>query len=143
MLSDKRRIQLCRAREQLRRMDDAAPSIDNIARAASLSRFHFVREFRAVFGETPAQCRTRARLDRAKQLLLGSDASVTDICMDIGFSSVGSFSTLFRKQYGLAPSRYRHAFAATVRDAQPGCLDLLHRAWHSKTQKSRSASAAD
>jgi AraC family transcriptional regulator len=80
--------------------------LKDVARAACLSPFHFHRAFRAAFGETPRQHATRHRLERAR-LLLGGDRSVTEICLETGFESLGSFSTLFRCTYGIAPGRYR------------------------------------
>jgi AraC family transcriptional regulator len=78
------------------------------ARVARLSPFHFHRAFRAAFGETPHQHATRHRLERARRLLEG-DRSVTEICLETGFESLGSFSRLFRRAYGAAPSPYRRS----------------------------------
>jgi AraC-like DNA-binding protein len=104
---------LAKARALL--VDDGA-SIAIAARAAGISRYHFIRIFEAVFGDTPHGYRTGVRIDRAKHLL-ASGRSVTETCMELGFSSVGSFSTLFRRTTGVSPSRYAH------RDV--GCLDLM------------------
>src|SRR5579872_2125584 len=98
---------LCRARDRLHEVSDGRLSIDEIARDAAISPFHFIRLFRAVFGETPHQCRIRARIDRAKHLLAVSDFSVTDVCMEVGFASLGSFSDLFTRRVGVPPSVYR------------------------------------
>jgi AraC-like DNA-binding protein len=72
-----------------------------------MSRYHFVRRFRDAFGATPHQYLMRIRLDRARKLLTADAASVTDVCMDVGFSSLGSFSTLFARRVGVPPSSYR------------------------------------
>ncbi len=81
--------------------------LKNIARLAHLSPFHFHRAFRAAFGETPHAYRTRRRLERAARLLKETDAPVIDVCLDTGFESAGSFSTLFRRKYGASPTQFR------------------------------------
>ena len=100
--------------------------------AAAISPFHFIRQFDAVFGATPHQLRTRARLDRAKHLLAVDQLSVTEACMEIGFSSVGSFSDLFTRRVGTSPSAYRKQARAMAqvpetltRSLSPGCLTLM------------------
>ncbi len=96
-----------------------------IADAVAISPYHFIRQFEAVFGITPHQFRTERRLAEAKRLLsLGR--SVTEVCFDVGFASVGSFSTLFTRRIGVPPSAYRRR--VQVRDHIPivsGCLGLL------------------
>jgi AraC-like DNA-binding protein len=99
-----------------------------------MSPHHFIRRFEAVFGETPHQYRTRARLDRAKNLLALSDYSVTDVCMEVGFTSLGSFSDLFARRVGAAPSAYRKQVRSLIRvpgalapELFPGCLTLMSR----------------
>jgi AraC family transcriptional regulator len=81
--------------------------LKNIARLAHLSPFHFHRAFCAVFGETPHAYRTRRRLERAARLLAETDVPVIDVCLDTGFESAGSFSTLFRRRYGASPTEFR------------------------------------
>ena len=81
--------------------------IDTLCHAAHVSRFHFIRTFRSRLQETPHQYLIRKRVDRARQLLATTDMSVTDICFEVGFESLGSFSTLFHRQVGWAPSVYR------------------------------------
>lgn len=81
--------------------------LKNIARLAQLSPFHFHRAFRAIFGETPHAYRTRRRLERAARLLAETDCPVIDVCLDTGFESAGSFSTLFRRRYGASPTEFR------------------------------------
>jgi AraC-like DNA-binding protein len=125
---------LSRARELLREVHDPAPSIEDLAREVQISPFHFIRQFEAVFGVTPHQFRIQARLDLAKQLLAAGDHSVTDVCMAVGFSSLGSFSTLFTQRIGEPPSAYRRRVRAMVTapgpstvDLAPGCLTLMGR----------------
>ena len=97
---------LCRARDLLVEVPDQPLSIRDIARAARMSPFHFIRQFESTFGLTPHQFRIQTRLDRAK-LLLAMGQSVTEVCMEVGFSSLGSFSDLFTRKVGTPPSVYR------------------------------------
>lgn len=122
---------LCRARDLLR--EPAQPAtIAEIARRADMSPWHFIRLFDAVFGATPNQFRMRARLDHARQLLAVCDYSVTQVCMEVGFSSLGSFSDLFTRRVGISPSAYRRQVRSTVavqvappRQWVPGCFSLM------------------
>ena len=83
---------LCLARDLLREIREPSPSIADIARDVRISPFHFIRQFEALFGVTPHQFRIQARLDAAKQLLASGRYSVTDVCLEVGFSSLGSVS---------------------------------------------------
>src|SRR5512143_3825229 len=89
---------LCRARRALRSVTERPLSIEEAARLAGISPFHFIRQFEAVFGATPHQYRIEARLDRARRLLAKGELSVTEVCMEVGFSSLGSFSDLFTRR---------------------------------------------
>jgi AraC-like DNA-binding protein len=123
---------LCQARDRLCDLDESPLSIRDVAREAGISPFHFIRQFEALFGSTPHQFRIRARLDYAKALLADGQLSVTDVCMEVGFSSLGSFSTLFARRVGSSPSAYRHRARTLVQvpgtlaaPPIPGCLSLL------------------
>ena len=97
--------------------------VEDLARAAGLSRAHFIREFRRAFGETPHQYLLTRRLERAATLLRSTDRSVLDICTSVGLRSVGSFTTSFRRAYGLTPTAYRAAFPpAAERALVPACI---------------------
>jgi AraC-like DNA-binding protein len=109
----------------LREIDAEPLTIDAVAREAAISPFHFIRQFQALFGETPHQYRIRARLERAKELLESSDYSVTDVCMEVGFSSLGSFSDLFARRVGVPPSIYRRQHRSTV--VLPGAVLVRNR----------------
>jgi AraC-like DNA-binding protein len=95
------------ARDYMEAGLDKPLSVADIASVACFSPFHFLRSFKQVFQETPHQYLTRRRIERAKDLLLQTDMSVTSICFAIGFESLGSFSTLFRRNVGLSPDGYR------------------------------------
>jgi AraC-like DNA-binding protein len=123
---------LCQARDLLRDWDDDPLSVSAVARVSGLSRFHFIRLFKAIFGETPHQYRSRAQIEKAKHLLTLTDLSITDVCMSIGFSSAGSFSTLFLCRVGVSPSDFRRRYRpAALAEGQlpasmiPGCLTLM------------------
>lgn len=123
---------LCQARELLREVPDEALSIGAIAATVGISPAHFTKQFDGVFGVTPHQYRTQARLDLARQLLARGAHSVTDVCMEVGFASLGSFSTLFTRRVGESPSAYRRRMRPIVqvttvprRVSFPGCLGLM------------------
>jgi AraC-like DNA-binding protein len=84
-----------------------AIDLDSISQQAFLSRFHFHRIFRHVYRHTPHQYLTRQRLNKAKELL-SANKPVTEVCNEVGFQSIGSFSTLFKKEIGFAPTYFRN-----------------------------------
>jgi AraC-like DNA-binding protein len=94
-----------------------------LARAAHLSPAHFSREFRRAFGETPHQYLLTRRLERAAALLRNTDRSVTEICLNVGLASIGSFTTRFGRTYGMSPTAYRAAYPPAVSRARiPTCV---------------------
>jgi AraC-like DNA-binding protein len=98
---------LCVARDFIAECHAEALDLITISRKADLSPFYFLRAFRGAFEQTPHEYLTRVRLSRARQLLASSELPVTQICFEIGFSSLGSFSALFSKRMGTSPSAYR------------------------------------
>lgn len=104
-----------RAREYAVAFSDTAVTLDDLAHVACLSPNHLLRVFRQVFHQTPHQFLTDCRLNRASQLLIETDEPVTAICGLIGFSSLGSFGTLFRRRHGIAPQAYRAQHRPQVR----------------------------
>lgn len=82
-------------------------SLEEIAQAAALSPYHFLRSFKQLFGQTPHTYLTQQRLEQAQRLLTASDLPVTEICAAVGFQSLGSFSTLFQRHSGRSPSQFR------------------------------------
>lgn len=82
--------------------------LDLLSREACLSRFHFHRLFTRIYRKTPHQYLTQRRIERARQCLADDDLTISEICYDIGFESIGSFSVLFKKEIGHAPFHYRH-----------------------------------
>jgi AraC-like DNA-binding protein len=98
---------LCRARDFLGESYRDRLTLEDGARQACLSPFHFNRLFVQAFGETPHEFVTRLRIETARRLLLAENQSVTDICFDVGYESLGSFSARFRSLTGLSPSVFR------------------------------------
>jgi AraC-like DNA-binding protein len=123
---------LSRARNLLREERGAPVTIDDAAREAALSPYHFIRRFKAVFGDTPHQVLIDSRLERARHLLAMDSQSVTEICAMVGFSSLGTFSQLFANRVGVPPSAYRRSARALIqvpeilpRPLYPGCFSLM------------------
>ena len=97
--------------------------VDDMAAAAGLSRAHFTREFRRVFGDTPRGYLLTRRLERAAALLRNTDRSVAEICLDVGLTSVGSFTTSFTRMFELSPTAYRAAHPpARAHAVVPSCV---------------------
>jgi AraC-like DNA-binding protein len=97
--------------------------VEQMARAAGLSRAHFSREFRRAFGETPHAYLLTRRLERAAALLRNTDRSVAEICFSVGLRSVGSFTTSFTRTYGASPTAYRASFPpASEQVPIPACV---------------------
>ncbi len=98
---------LLRARDAIDGSYAEPLDVPTLARIAHVSEAHFIRTFRATFGETPNRYLQRRRVERAMWLLRTTDRTVTDICMDVGFSSLGTFSRVFRDIVGEPPSVHR------------------------------------
>jgi len=100
-----------------------AISVTDMAQAAGLSKAYFTRQFRAAFGESPRAYLLTRRLERAATMLRTTDRSVADICMAVGLSSVGSFTTCFTRTFGMSPTAYRDAFPPAADYALvPACV---------------------
>jgi transcriptional regulator GlxA family with amidase domain len=112
---------LLRAHDAMDRTYAQPLDVPTLARIAHVSEAHFIRTFRATFGETPHRYLQRRRIERAMFLLRESDRSVTDVCFAVGFTSLGTFSRTFREIVGRSPSEYRRG--ASVR-AVPTCFAM-------------------
>ena len=118
--------------------------VDDMARAARLSRAHFSREFRSAFGESPHAYLLTRRLERAAALLRTTDRSVADICMSVGLQSVGSFTTSFTRTFGKSPMAYRATFPPAALHARiPTCVLRAYGRPQRSTFGEDSGSAAD
>jgi AraC-like DNA-binding protein len=129
---------LRRARDLIDR-DYAQPlDLDSMAREAGYSRFHFARAFADAYGEPPRAYLTRRRIERAKTLLRTANLSVTEICLLVGFESLGSFSSRFRAMVGQSPTAYRAAAVANGGPPPiPGCVVLMWTRPHEPTPQAR------
>src|SRR3989442_3571376 len=112
---------MLRTRDAIDRAYAGPLDVPNLAKLAHVSEAHFIRTFRATFGETPHRYLQRRRVERAMFLLRESDRSVTDICLDVGFESLGTFSRTFREIIGEYPTDYRAP--GTVINA-PTCVTM-------------------
>lgn len=93
----------------------------DLSALSGMSKFHLVRAFRAVYGETPIRYLTRRRIERAKDLLRSANLTVTEVCMVVGFASLGSFSSRFTELVGESPVAYRNRWARQGAPHVPGC----------------------
>ena len=112
---------LLRARDAMDRAYAEPLDVRSVAAIAHISEAHFSRRFRAVFGETPHRYLQRRRVERSMFLLRETDRSITDICLDVGFGSLGTFSRTFREIVGESPSAYRAGNGPMV---APNCFQL-------------------
>jgi AraC-like DNA-binding protein len=115
---------LCRARRFIDESYNLPLNLAEISKQACLSRYHFLRLFREKFETTPHQYLIQKRIEKAKELLRVRSLSVTDVCFEVGFESLGSFSSLFRKYVGHAPIAYRRRERETLKKV-PGCYLMM------------------
>lgn len=116
-----RNRRMLRARDAMDARFAEQLDVPGLARVAHVSPAHFSRQFRATFGETPHRYLQRRRVERAMELLRETDRPVTEICFDVGWGSLGTFSRTFREIVGESPSAYRARFAADGRLRVPAC----------------------
>jgi len=109
--AEERNRRMLRARDAMDRGYDQPLDVPALARIAYVSEAHFIRTFRATFGETPHRYLQRRRVERAMELLRETDRPVTEICLDVGFNSLGTFTRTFCAIVGEPPSAYRARFA--------------------------------
>jgi AraC-like DNA-binding protein len=107
LVNDETFRRLCRARDLLAEEFRSQIFLDTAAREACLSPFHFHRLFHSTFGETPHDFLTRRRMERARHLLASGEMTVTEVCLEVGYSSLGSFSSKFQSLVGLPPTQYQ------------------------------------
>jgi AraC-like DNA-binding protein len=107
-----RNRRMLRARDTMDRAFAQPLDVPTLARIVHVSPVHFSRQFRATFGETPHWYLQRRRVERAMELLRETDCPVTEICFDVGYNSLGTFSRTFREIVGEPPSAYRERFVA-------------------------------
>jgi AraC-like DNA-binding protein len=99
-----------------------------LAAEAGYSREHFIRAFRTAYGETPGRYRSRRRVERACELLRSANLTVTEVCLHVGFASLGTFGARFTEITGMAPTAYREESSRRGGPAPiPGCYALMYR----------------
>ncbi|MFC5751107.1 helix-turn-helix transcriptional regulator [Actinomadura rugatobispora] len=96
-----------------------------VAGRAGYSRYHFVRLFREVYGETPGSYLARRRIERAQELLRSANLTVTEICLLVGFSSLGTFCTRFKRKVGMTPTEFRASARENAPPPIPGCFVMF------------------
>ncbi|MEV5836477.1 AraC family transcriptional regulator [Nocardia sp. NPDC052112] len=116
---------LRRARDLADRNYAEPLNLDELAAAAGVSKYHFLRAFAAVYGVTPAAYLAQRRIERAQDYLRATNLTVTEVCMLVGYSSLGSFSSKFRQLVGVTPSEYQAKFADGA-PRIPGCYVFMH-----------------
>ena len=115
---------MLRARDTMDRAFARPLDVPALARVAHVSPAHFSRQFRATFGETPHRYLQRRRVERAMELLRDTDLPVTEICLEVGFNSLGTFSRTFSAIVDESPSSYRERFAADESLRVPACCAM-------------------
>ena len=125
LLHDDTFRRLCRARDLLASDYQSVVNLERAAREAALSPFHFHRLFASAFGQTPHEFLTRLRMDRARHLLVSGEMSVTDVCFEVGYASLGSFSMKFRSLVGQAPTEYQRQMRRVFGYSAPWRIVLL------------------
>ena len=114
---------MLRARDAMDRAYAQPLDIDRLAQVANVSAAHFIRTFKSTFGETPHRYLQRRRVERSMFMLCETQRSITDICLEVGFTSLGTFSRTFREIVGVTPSEYRDR--AEVK-AVPTCFTMAY-----------------
>lgn len=114
-------VHLRRARDLADRHYANPLDLEGLASAAGVSKFHFLRTFAATYGKTPAVYLAERRIERAQDLLRATNLTVTEVCMAVGYSSLGSFSSKFRQLVGVSPSEYQARYAGAGIPHVPGC----------------------
>ena len=118
-------VHLRRARDLADRHYAEPLDLDRLAAEAGVSKWHFLRCFSETYDRTPAAYVAERRIERAQDLLRATNLTVTEVCMLVGYSSLGSFSTKFRQLVGMSPSAYQAKFAGPGAAPIPGCFVFM------------------
>lgn len=118
-------VHLRRARDHADRHYAEPIDVESLAAVAGLSKYHFLRLFRATYGLTPGEYVSQRRIERAQDLLRATGLSVTEVCVAVGFSSLGSFSSRFKAMVGETPSEFQARYAAAGAPHIPGCYVFM------------------
>ena len=139
-LDELRRLR--RARDRMDREYDQPLDVAALARHAHVSPAHFSRRFKEAFGETPHHYVLTRRVERAQELLRNTELSVSEICLEVGFQSLGSFSSAFHRTAGMTPTAYR-ATVAGFPPTIPGCWAAQWTRPHSAGMEKRAGAGED
>jgi transcriptional regulator GlxA family with amidase domain len=134
-------VHLRRARDHADRHYTEPLDLDALAGIAGLSKFHFQRLFKQTYGTTPAEHLSRRRIERAQDLLRATNLTVTEVCLAVGFQSLGSFSSRFREVVGEPPSAFQARFASGA-PRIPGCFLFMHGVVTSAIQEKQCGSGS-
>jgi AraC-like DNA-binding protein len=115
--------------------------LDAVAATAGYSRYHFVRLFKQAYGETPGQYLSRRRIERAQELLRSANLTVTEVCMLVGFTSLGTFCTRFKQQVGMTPGEFQAKAHVAGPAPIPGCFVLFWAGGFRKASKNEEAAS--
>jgi AraC-like DNA-binding protein len=118
-------VHLRRARDHADRHYAEPIDVESLAAVAGLSKYHFLRLFRATYGLTPGEYVSQRRIERAQDLLRATGLSVTEVCVAVGFSSLGSFSSRFKAMVGETPSQFQARYAVAGAPHIPGCYVFM------------------
>jgi AraC-like DNA-binding protein len=119
-------VHLRRARDLADRHYAEPIDLEGLAASAGVSKYHFLRCFAATYGKTPTVYLTERRIERAQDLLRATNLTVTEVCFLVGYTSLGSFSSKFRRLVGVSPSAYQARFAERGAPHIPGCFVFMH-----------------
>jgi AraC-like DNA-binding protein len=119
-------VHLLRAKDLIDREYAQPLEVAALARAAHASTAHFARSFKQAFGETPHRYLQRRRIERAKELLRETDLTVTEVSLEVGFQSLGSFSSAFHELVGAPPSDYAQRWRTAAPPPIPACFTLMY-----------------
>jgi AraC-like DNA-binding protein len=119
-------VHLRRARDLADRHYAEPIDLEGLAASAGVSKYHFLRCFAATYGKTPTVYLTERRIERAQDLLRATNLTVTEVCFLVGYTSLGSFSTKFRRLVGASPSEYQARYAERGAPHIPGCFVFMH-----------------
>lgn len=111
--------------------------LDAVASTAGYSRYHFVRLFKRAYGETPGQYLSRRRIERAQELLRSANLTVTEVCVLVGFTSLGTFCTRFKQQVGMTAGEFQASARRSGPPPIPGCFVLFWAGGFRKNQEAR------
>lgn len=131
-------VHLRRARDHADRHYAEPVDVAGLATIAGLSKYHFLRLFKATYGLTPGEYLSQRRIERAQDLLRATNLTVTEVCHAVGFSSLGSFSSRFRAVVGESPSDFQRRYAAGAPHI-PGCFVFM---WGLAEKQDRGAGGA-